>query len=532
MSYRIIITQTFLVMSILAFSSIAIGQDTLVIRPGLANGQDCEIRTDMPDTPVGWSPSFCSTSWTVGGESLTIRGLIRFDLSAIPSNSNVIKATLSLCCDPNSTHYQLQSGDNESYLLRVIQHWDQDTVTWNTQPNTTMTDAVFLPTSTSNTQNYPDVDVTMHVRYMVSHPETNFGWKLQLLTEELYRSMEFASSNDNAVQYRPMLTVIYQCQLPVAGFTYTIQHPEIHFTDTSHYAQSWYWTFGDGGSSSLQNPVHIYSQSGNFQVCLRVTDSCGNDSSCHMVNITCIQPQALFTYDYQYPEVHFHDTSVTGYLISRLWDFGDDSTSTEKDPVHVYSFDTLDYIACLTVIDSCGSSIFCDTIFLFLPLVHFSQHYISTCEKLIQFNSNIENANYWRWDFGDGSISDQKDPQHLYPKIGKFKACLTAGNEIGKTTFCDDVEVLPLILHSGHNMAILYPNPSRGIIQLQVSDDVPSGNVKVTSTSGSVVFYQEYSVIDNAQPIEIDLQSAPSGLYYLQFTYGNYSKIFNVVIAR
>ena len=209
--------QSFLVLFVMVLACHAIGQDTLVLRPGPATGQDCEIRTDMPNTPVGWSPSFCGICWTASSNPMTIRGLIRFDLSIIPSQDNVIKATLSLYCDPNSNHYQLQAGDNASYLSKVLQHWNQDTVTWNMQPNSTMAGAVYLPISTSNTQNYPDIDVTQHVSDMVAHPETNFGWKLQLVTEQLFRSMEFASSNDTAAYYRPKLTVIHQCQLPAPG---------------------------------------------------------------------------------------------------------------------------------------------------------------------------------------------------------------------------------------------------------------------------------------------------------------------------
>lgn len=343
---------------IMAFTSIAIGQDTLVIRPGPANGQDCEIRTDMPTTPLGWSPSFCSNCWTSNGDPFTTRGLIRFDLSVIPSNSYIVKAILSLYCDPNSNHYQLQSGDNESYLLRVIQHWDQDTVTWNTQPNTTMDGAIILPTSTSDTQNYPDIDVTLHVRDMVAHPETNFGWKLQLITEELYRSMEFASSNDNTIQYRPKLTVIYQCQLPVAGFIYTIQYPEVYFTDTSHQAESWSWDFGDGYQSTLKNPVHTYVQLGKYLTCLTITDSCGSDKHCDTVYF-CQEVNTRFSYKINGHFVSFTDSSFNP--ICWYWNFGDQFFSTLQNPTHYFEqFKT--YFVCLTSSNACNTDTYCDSV--------------------------------------------------------------------------------------------------------------------------------------------------------------------------
>jgi len=355
---RLITIQSFLILSVFVFTNNTNGQDTLVLRPGPTNGQDCEIRTDWPDTPVGWSPSFCSVCWTVNSIAETTRGLIRFDLSVIPSKSFVIKAILSLYCDPNSTHYQLQSGDNQSYLLRVIQHWDQDTVTWNMQPNTTMDGAIILPTSTTNTQNYPDIDVTLHLRDMVSHPETNFGWKLQLITEELYRSMEFASSNDNSVQYRPKLTVIYQCPLPAAGFTYNIQYPEVHFTDTSQYAQSWNWDFGDGYQSTLKNPIHKYNQLGKYLTCLTITDSCGSDTRCDTVYF-CQEVNTRFSYKNNGHFISFSDSSFNPS--SWYWNFGDYFFSTLQNPTHYFEqFKT--YFICLTSVNACNTDTYCDSI--------------------------------------------------------------------------------------------------------------------------------------------------------------------------
>jgi len=236
-----------------------ISQTTYYLRPGPQEGQDCEVRTDFATTPLGYSYSFCSDAWTVQGELAIIRSLIKFDLSFIPPTSVIEEAYLSLFCNPNSSHYQLQAGDNQSYLKRVMEDWDQDVVTWETQPSTTMDQAIYLPTSTYQTQNYTDIDVTSQVQDMISSPETNFGWMLQLITEELYRSMEFGSSNDPDSNYRPLLIIRISCDLPVADFSYQVQSPNVFFTDNSSSAISWNWDFGDGYQSTLQNPLHLSS---------------------------------------------------------------------------------------------------------------------------------------------------------------------------------------------------------------------------------------------------------------------------------
>ena len=73
---------------------------------------------------------------------------------------------------------------------------------------------------------------------------------------------------------------------PTASFTYT---PDsiYTFSDQSSGAVSWAWDFGDGATSDQQNPDHIYTSSGTYQVCLTVTDDLGcSDSTCQSIPVT------------------------------------------------------------------------------------------------------------------------------------------------------------------------------------------------------------------------------------------------------
>jgi len=71
-----------------------------------------------------------------------------------------------------------------------------------------------------------------------------------------------------------------------AGYTWTDNILMVSFTDTSHNANTWYWTFGDGNTDTVQNPVHTYSDTGAYQVCLVASSACGVDTSCVAVIIT------------------------------------------------------------------------------------------------------------------------------------------------------------------------------------------------------------------------------------------------------
>jgi len=77
---------------------------------------------------------------------------------------------------------------------------------------------------------------------------------------------------------------------PIADFTFTggnCQAPcTVTFNDASSGATSWNWDFGDGQSSTLQNPSHTYTTGGSFNVQLTVSGSTGSNSITKSVSIT------------------------------------------------------------------------------------------------------------------------------------------------------------------------------------------------------------------------------------------------------
>jgi PKD repeat protein len=125
---------------------------------------------------------------------------------------------------------------------------------------------------------------------------------------------------------------------------------------------SWEWDFGDGTTSTEQNPVHTYQNAGAFDVSLTVRGPGGSDSIIRRDYITLTLPQAPTASFLAAPlsgdsplVVQFADTS-TGYITNWLWDFGDGTTSTEQHPTHTYSYrDSSAYTVSLTVTGLGGS---------------------------------------------------------------------------------------------------------------------------------------------------------------------------------
>jgi len=82
----------------------------------------------------------------------------------------------------------------------------------------------------------------------------------------------------------------------------------VKFTDTSTSSNpivSWLWTFGDGRTSTLESPTHVYDQPGTYTVTLLVTNAVGRqDTEAKAAYITVVQGEAtLYTYDIAPPQV-------------------------------------------------------------------------------------------------------------------------------------------------------------------------------------------------------------------------------------
>lgn len=79
------------------------------------------------------------------------------------------------------------------------------------------------------------------------------------------------------------------CATPQSLFGATVNMGSVTFADQSiHAPTAWAWDFGDGGTSSLQNPTHTYAGPGTYSVCLTTTNACGSDDLCQDVTVTAV----------------------------------------------------------------------------------------------------------------------------------------------------------------------------------------------------------------------------------------------------
>ncbi len=259
--------------------------------------------------------------------------------------------------------------------------------------------------------------------------------------------------------------------------SYTVVQPDQHhlifdFTDHSEsngVIETWEWSFGDGQGSSVQNPTHTYESPGTYMVCLFITDDSGCSSHfCHELVVHhpiedhCEAAYEIHYVDHDNLSVGFIDQSSTdGHITSWLWDFGDNTTSTDQNPVHLYEAPGT-YTVCLFIADDNDcSSHFCHDVTL--------HHAEPVCDASFYFHQPHENqytVNFtdhsssdvdihsWLWDFGDGHTSSEQNPSHIYEHSGTYLVCLfiSTADSLCVDHYCHHVVIHQAILddHNDH----------------------------------------------------------------------------------
>ena len=247
------------------------------------------------------------------------------------------------------------------------------------------------------------------------------------------------------------------------SYYFTDNMLEAHFEDESFgNPTSWDWDFGDGATSTDQNPVHLYSEAGVYEVTLNIAgDSCSSSFTDWVWvdddSTGFDQCQAMYwayPSDTSYMTFIFEDDSWTadwGTPDSWSWDFGDGAVSTEQNPVHTYAQEG-SYEVCLTITDTandCESTYCseilveagsgCEAFYYYMP----EDSMGNDMTHLHFYDFSQGNPDTWAWDFGDGNTSSEQNPTHVFAQEGIYNVCLTISNTADscQDTYCEDIYV-------------------------------------------------------------------------------------------
>ncbi len=223
------------------------------------------------------------------------------------------------------------------------------------------------------------------------------------------------------------------CFLVRSQFRYDINYStlDIFFEDKSRGdIVSWNWNFGDGTTSTIQNPHHVFSEAILYEVCLTVMDMNGcTEQFCDKIRLGADVCQASFTYAQEGLDLVFYNTSdVSNPEVSATWIFGDGSSSTQYDSAF-HSFASGIFEVCITVTSSGCVNTQCQLIDLTDPCLALRAGFVSQVEEgnplSYQFTDMSSGPVGSRlWGFGDGQISTDINPLHVYAATGIYTVCL------------------------------------------------------------------------------------------------------------
>lgn len=148
-------------------------------------------------------------------------------------------------------------------------------------------------------------------------------------------------------------------------------------------------------------------------------------------------PIASFSYSLNGREIHFIDKSTDsdGEITFWEWEFGDGDKSTVKNPIHRYTNPGL-FEVHLTVTDNDGNAAGYSLIVNVANQSYLAsfEYFIEECEARFTDQSTDEETKIvaWDWKFGDGFVSDIRNPMHQYAAAGTYQVVLIVTNDIGE----------------------------------------------------------------------------------------------------
>ncbi len=304
---------------------------------------------------------------------------------------------------------------------------------------------------------------------------------------------------------------------PVADFSTQANDSDVSFSNTSTYSSSYSWDFGDGQTSTLANPKHIYNAAGTYKVFIKSNGLCGTDSITQTVTVTLAPTIVAISGNNSICKGDSTNLTATG-ATSYSWQPGNITTSSMK----VSPLQTTTYSVTGTSGSQTANAQFTVNVKP-LPKAAFTS---KANDSDITFTNNSNNAGTYLWDFGDGVTSGLPSPEHIYTKLGTYKVSIKVTGACGTDTTSQYIKIYfdtttkKVDTTTHHNASIsnpnithidIYPNPANRNIQFNIKG---KATVKLYSIDGKLVYNTNISNM-NSGPFSLSLPDLKNGIYII-----------------
>ncbi|MEO6497633.1 MAG: PKD domain-containing protein [Mucilaginibacter sp.] len=278
--------------------------------------------------------------------------------------------------------------------------------------------------------------------------------------------------------------------------------------------QSWHWDFGDGSTSTLQNPpAHLYTKPGFYDVKLVIKglDGCVSDTLKKPVALGSRPVAAFKAFDTCFgksPRLSDLSTNSVGTINQWTWVLDGSIISTDQQPVFTNISEGQHQLKLVVKsIYNCTSDTALGSFKISpTPIVDLITH--NGCiNEPISFTGlqpgNATGTTQWNWNFGDGSTSDQQNPVHAFSSGGVMNVSLTASKN-----GCPSAALIKTV-----NITFVHVTATKDTIVL-VNTPFRLGSSVVSNTPGLMSFsWLPATGLDNAYA------AAPTAILQNDITY-------------
>ena len=285
-------------------------------------------------------------------------------------------------------------------------------------------------------------------------------------------------------------------------------------TNTVDYA----WDFGNGSTSTDENPTFVYTVNGTYTVTLTVTNACGStDVTTEVIftgGIDCSTFTASIDGDAEICEGDETTLTVTATEAIASVEWSNGATGTDLLVTEAGTYE-----ATVTSEDGCVEEVSFEVTVNPLPTVA-GIAITENGEGSYTFAAtDATDVTDYAWTFGDGAASStDENPTYVYTEEGTYEVTLTVTNDCGTETVTETVVYSETGLDKNELIALnLFPNPSKEYVNVVYDGSYSIETIMVISPIGQKVF----EVKVNGNNYQLDVTKYATGLYHMNIILSN-----------
>ncbi len=284
------------------------------------------------------------------------------------------------------------------------------------------------------------------------------------------------------------------------------------------------YDFGDGSTSTDTNPVHVFSASGEYEVCITITGDNCQETYCEVI-ITEPLCTPYFTAENQCNNtVTFFNYSAAANA-NVEWIFGDGSNATNNSDSLEHTYPATGfYPVCVHLTGTDCEAWYCDTIFVYNEeaLPGFIETF--TASPTLPVSVDFEVATvvplpfFYYWDLGDGEFSYEQSFSHTYTDSCSPTVCLYVDAGQCEKTTCKTLDLCITGINNGNvNDINIAPNPFKDFINISLESTNQITTVQLIDVTGRVLMSE---VITGKNSYSLNTAVLSRGIYFIRVEQG------------